>query len=122
MVYLRISGPGVYKQPGIHFTVLVFEMCIRDRYHSLPEKGIRFVTPLDPEYPKRLGHIYDYPMGLYVKGELPKEEIPTAAVIGARNCTFYGKQSAEYISLSLIHIYIGYHDIETGRKGTVRGI
>ena len=74
---------------------------MRQEYHSLPEKGIRFVTPLDPEYPKRLGHIYDYPMGLYVKGELPKEEIPTAAVIGARNCTFYGKQSAEYISREL---------------------
>ena len=45
--------------------------------------------------------IYDYPMGLYVKGELPGDGYPSAAVIGARNCTSYGKQSAEYMGREL---------------------
>lgn len=70
-------------------------------YHSLAEKGIRFVTPLDDEYPERLLHIYDYPMGLYVKGLLPDDHCPAAAVIGARNCTSYGKQTAEYMGRKL---------------------
>lgn len=74
---------------------------MRGEYYSLPEKGIRFVTPLDLEYPERLRHIYDYPMGLYVKGSLPKDGIPTAAVIGARTCTAYGKQCAEYMGSEL---------------------
>ena len=74
---------------------------MRREYYSLPEKGIRYVTPLDREYPQRLKHIYDYPMGLYVKGELPGDSIPSAAVIGARNCTAYGRQSAEYMGRKL---------------------
>lgn len=72
-----------------------------EEYGRLSEKGIRFVTPLDEEYPRRLLHIYDYPMGLYVKGKLPEEEKAAVAVIGARNCTAYGKQTAEYISREL---------------------
>ena len=40
-------------------------------------------------------------MGLFVRGELPDEERPAAAVIGARNCTNYGKQEAEYMAAEL---------------------
>ncbi|MCB7319886.1 DNA-processing protein DprA [Lacrimispora sp. 210928-DFI.3.58] len=70
-------------------------------YEGLQEQGTRFLTPLDGEYPKRLLHMYDYPMGLYVKGELPAEDHPTAAIIGARNCTAYGQQAAKYIGREL---------------------
>lgn len=63
-----------------------------EEYRRLPKQGIRFVTPYDPEYPDRLRHIYDYPMGLWIKGTLPLGEWPTAAVIGARDCTSYGEQ------------------------------
>lgn len=74
---------------------------MREEYHGLADRGIRFVTPLDLEYPERLRHIYDYPMGLYVRGRLPEDGIPTAAVIGARACTAYGRQSAEYMGSGL---------------------
>lgn len=74
-------------------------MC--QEYHGLGKRGIRFITPLESEYPERLRHIYDYPMGLYVKGGLPEEGMPTAAVIGARTCTAYGRQCAEYMGSEL---------------------
>ena len=74
--------------------------CMTQEYEQLQEKGIRFITPLDREYPNRLLHIYDYPMGLYVKGGLPDEKRPTAAIIGARNCTDYGRQAAGYMGRS----------------------
>ena len=70
-------------------------------YERLRERGIRFITPLDQEYPKRLKHIYDYPMGLWVKGELPGEEIPSAAIVGSRSCTPYGEQAAEHMGREL---------------------
>ena len=75
--------------------------CMTQEYEQLQEKGIRFITPLDREYPNRLLHIYDYPMGLYVKGGLPDEKRPTAAIIGARNCTDYGRQAAGYMGREL---------------------
>lgn len=74
---------------------------IAQEYHMLPARGIRFITILDHEYPKRLKHIYGKPAGLYVKGRLPDDEIPSAAIIGARNCTSYGEQVARMLGSSL---------------------
>ena len=74
--------------------------CIRE-YQELAGRKIRFITPLDEDYPKRLLTLYDYPMGLYVRGELPKEEKPVAAIVGARGCTEWGRQIAEEFARSL---------------------
>lgn len=62
---------------------------------SMKKKGIRMVLPTDPEYPARFRNMYDMPQWIFVKGTLPKAEEPSAAVIGARSCTSYGKQEAE---------------------------
>ncbi len=74
---------------------------MKDEYDSLSERGIRFVSILDEEYPGRLTHIYGNPVGIYVKGRLPEEEMPTVAVIGARNCSSYGFQVARALGASL---------------------
>ena len=73
----------------------------RREYQELGERGIRFITPLDEEYPERLRNIYDYPMGLWVKGSLPDESHPAAAIVGSRSCTNYGEQAAEYMGREL---------------------
>lgn len=71
-----------------------FAECEQD-YHRLKDRGIRFVTPLDSEYPACLLQLYDAPMGLYVKGRLPDPQQPSVAIVGARSCSIYGKQVAE---------------------------
>ena len=73
----------------------------RSRYRKLHEKGIRFVSIVDSIYPKRLTCIYDFPMALYVIGDMPADNIPTAAIIGARNCTSYGRQVARMLGKRL---------------------
>ena len=60
-----------------------------------------FLTAEDPAYPGRLREIYDYPMGLFVKGSLPDPQKPAAAIVGARGCSFYGEQIAEEFSRAL---------------------
>ena len=65
-----------------------------EEYEKLAERKIRFVTPLDPEYPERLLHIHGYPMALYVRGKLPDPKRPAVAVVGARGCSEYGSQLA----------------------------
>lgn len=67
-----------------------FPAC-RQEYESLPQKRIRFVTPMDLDYPGRLREIYDYPMGIWVKGRLPEENCPSVAIVGARGCSAYGE-------------------------------
>ena len=49
---------------------------MEEEYYRLAEKGIRFITHLDPDYPSRLLSMYDFPAALYVKGDLPKEDEP----------------------------------------------
>ncbi len=61
-------------------------------YHKLIGKGIRFITPEDTYYPARLRHLYDMPQGLYVSGRVPEDERPSAAIVGARNCSHYGEE------------------------------
>lgn len=78
-----------------------FFMSRQEDYHRLGESGIKFITTLDSEYPKRLREIYDMPAALFVKGKLPEENIPSAAVIGARSCSYYGRTEAEYIGKTL---------------------
>ena len=68
----------------------------REEYRRLPEKGIIFITPWEDAYPQRLKTLPSRPAGLYVRGRLPNDDRPSLAVIGARSCTSYGIQAAEY--------------------------
>ncbi|KIR01783.1 Rossmann fold nucleotide-binding protein Smf possibly involved in DNA uptake [Lachnospiraceae bacterium TWA4] len=75
-----------------------------DSYHKLQEEGIRFITPMDEDYPENLKNIYNPPQGLYIKGHLIKKKVPMVAIVGARNCTYYGKDLAKSIAKSLAEI------------------
>ena len=46
------------------------------------------------EYPERMRELSGMPAGLYVKGRLPQEGVPTAAIVGARGCSSYGRNMA----------------------------
>lgn len=59
-----------------------------------PNRAIRKIPKESPEYPQRLKKLSGMPGSLYVIGNLPKDEQPTVAVVGARMCTSYGKKQA----------------------------
>lgn len=63
-------------------------------YQKLEEKNIRFITRHQSSYPKRLHEIGTAPYALYVKGQLPKEDTLTVAIVGARECSPYGETMA----------------------------
>lgn len=64
----------------------------------LSEKNIKFIYLTHKNYPERLKNIYDAPYALYVRGKLPDEQNPTAAIIGTRLCTNYGKSITEKLA------------------------
>ena len=64
-------------------------------YQKMESEGIHFCYCREEEYPKRLLEIPDYPFGLYYKGSLPKENLPCVSIIGARECSEYGRKCAE---------------------------
>ena len=67
---------------------------IRAGLANMKKKGIRLVCQEDAEYPKKLLDYHDRPFALFVAGELPADSL-TVAIVGARNCSQYGKYMAE---------------------------
>lgn len=65
-------------------------------YAELAKRGIHFVCLGSALYPKRLVRIPDAPYGLYFQGRLPAEELPAVAIIGARECSEYGRRMAQH--------------------------
>lgn len=54
-----------------------------------------------PQYPKRLLEISDYPLVLYVQGELLPKDQRCIAVVGTRQASVYGQEIAREISKKL---------------------
>lgn len=70
-------------------------------YDKLEQKGMRFVSMEDEDYPKRLRNIANPPYSIYVKGKLPPEEKKTIAIVGARMCSTYGYSVAKELGKQL---------------------
>ena len=64
----------------------------------LADKGISLVTRFDDAYPKRLLQLEEKPFALFVIGRLPDDNRPSAAIVGARACSEYGRRAAEFIA------------------------
>lgn len=62
------------------------------------DKEERCVMKKDSGYPGALRHISGAPGRLYVRGELPDDRIPSVAVIGARRCSGYGREMAQWFA------------------------
>ncbi len=70
-------------------------------HEKLNQKGVRFIHCESREYPIKLRHINHYPYGLYIKGciadlsgVIDGEKRHTVSIVGARNCTAYGRKMA----------------------------
>ena len=63
---------------------------IKKSMEVLKRKGIEFVLRNEENYPKKLAEIYNPPWILYYRGDLPKDNMPSIGIVGARNCTEYG--------------------------------
>ncbi|MCI8583075.1 MAG: DNA-protecting protein DprA [Dorea sp.] len=81
------------------------------QYEAALSEGIRFIPYYMEEYPIRLKEHAGMPYALYVKGELPCEDMPTAAIVGARKCTPYGEKMAaafaEALAISGVQVISG---------------
>lgn len=70
-------------------------------YEKGVQRGIRLIPCWGGEYPARLARYSGMPYALYALGGLPAADRPTAAVVGARQCTVYGEKMAAAFAKSL---------------------
>lgn len=74
---------------------------IYENYFTFAKMGIGIVTPADDEYPKRLRQLYDAPSCLYYMGSIPPEDRPSAAIVGSRSASEYGRGIAQKLGSEL---------------------
>lgn len=86
------------------------------KYREMREEGIELLTIRDQDYPERLRNIPDAPYCLFVRGRLPAEDSLAVAVIGARECSEYGRYVARELGTVL-----GRHGV-TVVSGMAKGI
>ncbi|MFV0529053.1 MAG: DNA-processing protein DprA [Lachnospiraceae bacterium] len=58
------------------------------------EQGIWYIDKEEDLYPRRMQSLPGMPKGIFFKGHLPKETLPTIAIVGARDCSPYGRAKA----------------------------
>ena len=98
-----------------------------EEYHSLADRGIRFITILDQEYPERFRGAEGMPLWLSVKGRLPDDHRPALAIIGSRTATRYGLEIARCFGRELakggVQIVSGlaYGIDGAGQQGALEG-
>lgn len=68
---------------------------------EIHKAGVKIITYEDDSYPENLRSIYDYPLILYVKGNLITQDNIAIAIVGTRRATIYGKNQAERLSYEL---------------------
>lgn len=56
--------------------------------------GVTLLTLEDPAYPQALASIHDPPLVLYVRGTLERRDKAAIGIVGARQCTLYGREVA----------------------------
>lgn len=67
----------------------------------MKKNKIKFITVKDKEYPQRLKQIYDFPIGIYIKGNEEILNDTNIAIIGCRDYSEYGRKCTEYFSYYL---------------------
>lgn len=60
--------------------------------------GATIITTDDSTYPALLREIYDPPLVLYARGELRPNDAHAIAMVGTRQSTLYGRQTAERLA------------------------
>ena len=70
-------------------------------FQELQKNQIMMCCYYEKNYPGKLLNIPDPPFCLYYKGNLPEENIPSVAIIGARECSSYGEYIASELGKAL---------------------
>lgn len=93
-MYLSEAGDGLNEEQTAAFRARKKEWNVKEEYEKLRRNKMWCIPKGIKGYPDKLTHIADPPSALFVKGRLPKETAPSVAVVGARNCSPYGREAA----------------------------
>lgn len=104
---LAVSGKlagkltGRFREKAVSLSETSKTFDVQKEYEGLAGRGIHLVAQGEAAYPKRLAEIPDNPWALYYAGSLPPERTRAVALIGARDCSEYGRYMAGQFGTAL---------------------
>ena len=72
-----------------------------EEYQRLLEQEVKFIPIYDSCYPEKLKQISTPPYALYIRGKIPENGF-SVAIVGARECSAYGRSMAEEFARALV--------------------
>ena len=96
-----VEGIGTIKANQIVMSRADAMAGAQEEFEKVQQHGITLLTLADVRYPPALKTIQDPPLVLYVRGELVAEDAVALGIVGARQCTLYGREQAQRIAAQL---------------------
>lgn len=104
---LNASASEVAEIPGFGSKILNYwetwqeQKEWKENLNLIEKNAVQIITFTDPRYPKRLLETNDFPILLYIKGEIKPQDQRSVAIIGTRQSSKYGNEMAEKIAFDL---------------------
>jgi DNA processing protein len=89
-----VEGIGTIKANQIVTSAAGTEASAREELARIHQEGLTLLTLEDPRYPPALKQVPDPPILLYIRGELLPTDTLALGIVGARECTLYGREQA----------------------------
>src|SRR5437773_1303055 len=110
---MQVHGIGVDVAEAIATWESVVDLT--GELQRIKDFGCHVLTQSDEQYPELLRQIYDPPLVLYVKGQLTAKDKNAVAMVGSRQTTHYGIETARKLAYQLG--YIGVTVVSGGARG-----
>lgn len=80
---------------------IVSERAVERQLQAMEKVGARLVIEDDPDYPEGLRHVTSPPVAVFVRGHLPVTYSQSVAIVGTRNASGPGKETAHDLARDL---------------------
>ncbi len=110
------AAKGVGKETADSIASWESHVDLAAELKRIADFGAKVITASSPEYPTALGTIHNPPVVLYVWGDILPADAHAIGIVGSRNVTHYGTETAKKLSYQLA--FAGY----TVVSGLARGI
>lgn len=110
---LGVKGVGAKAADTLSGWAQLFDLGKEEA--SMAQRGARFLTQEDAEFPELLRETYDPPIGLYWQGDYVIDR-PCVAIVGTRRSTLYGRSVTKKFAAELARL--GFCIVSGMARGT----
>lgn len=112
----RLDGIAATKASSIHNALRQAPSAAQQELARAKQHNVRLISPDEADYPPLLQLISDPPSILYIRGTLEPRDLNAIAIVGSRQCSYYGREQAERLAALLAGA--GFTIISGGARGT----